>query len=106
MTINYNYSNLPYKYSDSAEVCSQLKYLDLRISNASTINSKEVQKLDELKIELRWIAEVKEQIDFLNADMIRYNILFKVSPRNWTLNHAFYNDFCSNNSGGHFSSVI
>lgn len=58
MTIDYNYSNLRCKYSDFDEVFSQLKYLGLQIRNAPTINSEEIQKLDELNIELRYSTHI------------------------------------------------
>jgi len=86
--INSNYGRLRYKYLDFDGICSQLKYIDTHISNISVNNSEEIQRLDELKIELKWIAGVKEQVDFLNANMMRYNILFKISLKNWLLGHS------------------
>jgi len=85
MMINRNYGRP--RYIDFDEICRQLEYVDTHINNIS-INNKEIERLDELKIELRWIAGVKEQIDFLNTNMIGYNILFRISPKNWLLSHS------------------
>lgn len=40
-----------------------------------------IDNLDEVDVELNWIQGAKENIDFLNANMKHYSILFRVQRR-------------------------
>jgi hypothetical protein len=43
--------------------------------------------LNDSEFELQWISGLKNQIDFANENMTKFSILFRVSPRNWSLDN-------------------
>jgi hypothetical protein len=46
-----------------------------------------IDNLNEVDVELDWIQKAKENVDFLNANMLNFSIQFKVTRRNWSLNY-------------------
>jgi hypothetical protein len=44
--------------------------------------------LNDSEFELLWISGLKDQIDFANENLRHYTILFRVSPRNWSLDNS------------------
>ncbi len=47
-----------------------------------------IDNLNEIDVELDWIQKAKENVDFLNANMLNFSIQFKVTRRNWSLHNS------------------
>jgi hypothetical protein len=47
-------------------------------------------KLDEIDVELYWVQGLKDQVEFLNANIKHYCILFKVQRREFVIGGAAY----------------
>jgi hypothetical protein len=46
-----------------------------------------IDNLNDVDVELEWIARAKENVEFLNANMLNFSIQFRVTRRNWSLNY-------------------
>jgi hypothetical protein len=84
---NNNYVNLNLSFLDIIKNLTLRKKSTRRSKNKFGAVAVAIDSLNEVDVELAWIQKAKENVDFLNANMLNFSIQFKVTRRNWSLNN-------------------